>query len=94
MTKKFNYFVIRKKINVNTNISLFSNIYFWKSESYALLLIDKDNIEDSILKVLHNLRSSEEPQMSEYIIVPEDDLNQDEEIIVMPYGETEIRLKS
>jgi len=35
--------------------------------------------------VLHNLRSSEEPQMSEYIIVPEDDLNQDEEIIVMPY---------
>ena len=46
-----------------------------------------------ILKVLHNMRSSRGPQMSEYVIIPdEDDSDQDGEIILVPYGKTKLFL--
>ena len=45
------------------------------------------------MKVLHNLKSSRGPQMSEYVIIPdEDDSDQDGEIILVPYGKKEVLL--
>ena len=43
------------------------------------------------MKVLHNLKDSRGPQMSEYVIIPdEDDSDQDGEIILVPYGKKEV----
>ena len=44
------------------------------------------------MKVLDNLRSSQGPQMSDYVIIPDEDYSdEDEEIILVPYGK--IRLQ-
>ena len=46
-------------------------------------------INYDILKVLHNLKSSRRPQMSEYVIIPDEDYSdEDGEIILVPYGKT------